>query len=92
MKIAQGFPEKWCVVPDELDCVSTAGAKVLADLRDDEFIDCNTVSNAHLIAAAPEMLEALEMLVEWRDNGTSEIDDCLQYARTVIAKAKWGDI
>lgn len=92
MKIALDFPDNWYVVPDELDCVSTVGEKVLADLRDDEFIDCNTKGNARLIAAAPEMLEALEMLVEWGENGTSDFDDCLQYARTLIAKAKRGDV
>lgn len=92
MKIAQDMADEWSVVTDELDCVSTAGAKLLADLRDEEFIDCNTEANARLIAAAPHLLEALERLVEWEENGTSDFDDCLQYARLRLRKQKMAKI
>jgi hypothetical protein len=60
----------------------------LADLRDEEFIDCNTEANARLIAAAPEMLEALEMFLKWDESGIPNIEDCIQRARTALAKAK----
>jgi hypothetical protein len=90
MKTAQYAPGPWFVVADEVDCVSTAGEKVLNELQDDEFIDCNTEANACLIAAAPELLEALEMLVRWEETGTPVSDVCFSLARTAIAKAKGG--
>jgi hypothetical protein len=90
MKVAQDNSDQWFVVTDELDCVSTAGNKTLAELRDDEFIDCNTEANARLIAAATEMLEALEMLVEWEESGTPDSVECFKLVRTAIAKAKGG--
>lgn len=90
MKTAQFVPGHWFVVTDETDCVSTAGKKILAELEDDEFIDCNTEGNARLIAAAPEMLEALEMLVGWEETGSPLSDVCFSQARAAIAKAKGG--
>ena len=90
MKTAQDMSGKWFVVTDERDCVSTAGKKVLAELHDDEFIDCNTEANARLIAAAPELLEALEMLVGWEETGTPVSDVCFSKARAAIARAKDG--
>lgn len=88
MKTAQDLPGKWFVVIDELNCVSTAGRKALADLRDDEFIDCNTEAQARLIAAAPELLHALELLVQWDETGTPVSDVCFARAREAIAKAR----
>ena len=84
MKTAQSVPGKWFVVIDEADCVSTAGKKVLSELQDDEFIDCNSDGNARLIAAAPELLEALEMLVGWEEIGTPASDVCFSHARAAI--------
>ena len=91
MKSPQHTPGKWIVVSDEPDCVSTAGRKELAELQDKEFIDCNTEANARLIAAAPELLEALEMLTGWEETGSPVSDVCFSHARAAIAKAK-GDI
>ena len=80
----------WLVVEDDANCVSTAGRKTLAELKDDEFIDCNTETNARLIAAAPEMLEALEMLVGWEESGIPASEVCFSLARAAITKAKRG--
>jgi hypothetical protein len=88
MKTAHEAPGPWFVVIDEPDCVSTAGKKALVELRDDEFIDCNTDANARLIAAAPELLEALEKLVAWDETGDPVSEVGFSLARTAIAKAK----
>ena len=90
MKTAQDTPGEWAVVVDEPDCVSTVGKKSLNELKDDEYIDCNTEANARLIAAAPELLAALEKLVAWDETGTPVSDVCFSQARSAIAKARGG--
>ena len=45
-------------------------------------------ANARLIASAPEMLEALERLVEAAGPQMVEPDLALEFARTVIRKAR----
>lgn len=45
-------------------------------------------ANARLIAAAPDMLEALKRCVELMDNGGTWTIDDQNTARTVIAKAE----
>lgn len=49
----------------------------------------NRMGNAHLIAAAPELLEALEGMVEYFPEGHSD-GECfsVEKARSVIAKAR----
>ena len=90
MNIAAYAPGPWFVVSDERDCVSTAGKKTLMELEDVEYIDCNSKENARLVAAAPDLLEALEMLVRWEETGTPVSDQCFAKARAAIAKAKQG--
>ncbi|WP_010581825.1 hypothetical protein [Schlesneria paludicola] len=90
MTTADEASRHWIVVGDEKDCVSTVGDKPLTELQDSEFIDCNTIENAQLIAAAPDLLEALEMLVRWDETGTPVSDLCFMKARSAIAKAKGG--
>lgn len=51
-------------------------------------------ANARLIAAAPELLEALKELVEWAMDAATELDipthspSCISKARAAIAKAE----
>jgi len=80
----------WFVVADDDHCVSTVGRKELSALQDEEFIDCNSHANACLIAAAPDLLQALEMLVRWDETGTPVSSVCFTEARAAIAKAKGG--
>ena len=49
-------------------------------------IDCNTEANARLVAAAPELLAALQLLLAQDDNGEDEIW-VRNKARAAIAKA-----
>ena len=52
------------------------------------WIDCNTEANARLIAAAPELLEALAEVVRAADGeGWKQLDPNLAKARAAIAKA-----
>ena len=61
---------------------------------DDEMIDCK--ANAHLIAAAPDLLEALERIIRWLNGPVlpwPTIDDkvierAVKIANTAISKAK----
>jgi len=42
----------------------------------------------HLIAATPELLEALELFVNWKRTGAPAIDHVMDTAKMAIAKAK----
>lgn len=44
--------------------------------------------NARLIAAAPELLEALELLLKWSNPIVSEHAQCVEFAKATVAKAK----
>lgn len=44
--------------------------------------------NAQLIAAAPELLEALKRIIEWDDTGCDPSRAVLRAARAIIAKAE----
>lgn len=89
MRMPQDTPAQWFLVCDEPDCVSTVGKNDLVDLQDNQFIDCNTEANAYLVAAALEMLKALELLVRWDECGIPHPHTSLYQARAAIAKAKF---
>lgn len=56
--------------------------------QDDHGINLKELfANAHLIAAAPELLEALIQAVAWMDGERTPIN-ALAHARSIIAKAK----
>ena len=55
---------------------------------DNTWIDCCTEANARLVAAAPDLLEALEEIVSAADgDGWKQLDANLSAARAAIAKA-----
>jgi hypothetical protein len=61
---------------------------MIADIPTDVWISVEEQkANAHLIAAAPDLLAALETLVRVHDTGQSDFG-CLEIARAAIAKAK----
>ena len=45
-------------------------------------------ANARLIAAAPDLLEALESILEYAESGWDHTPICAVVARSVISKAK----
>lgn len=49
-----------------------------------------TEANAHLIAAAPDLLEALERILRYQESGghDGDCEDVEEYARAAIAKAR----
>ena len=58
---------------------------------DNTWIDCSTEANARLVAAAPDLLEALEEIVSAADgDGWKQLDATLGKARAAIAKATVG--
>ena len=73
--------------PDDYECVKDGDGYI----QPDEQMDCepHRVSNARLIAAAPELLEALDNAVEALDSDNPDIQlRAAVAARAVIAKAK----
>jgi hypothetical protein len=51
-------------------------------------VDC-TEANARLIAAAPELLDALDFVVDYIESNNAGMVDCVR-VRALIAKAKGG--
>jgi hypothetical protein len=44
-------------------------------------------ANARLIAAAPDLLEALQLIVQWDESGFAQTDEQMSKARAAISKA-----
>lgn len=81
------FPEpdrQWLWVMDELGTRRVARV-VLYDGMEDEM-----EANARLIAAAPDLLEALKMYVEWdyANHGGQAASDRILAGRAAIARAR----
>lgn len=45
-------------------------------------------ATTRLIAAAPDMLDALRGMIDWQDNKTGDYADMIENARAAIAKAE----
>ena len=83
-----GDSKEWFVSSEDRNPV----AKMRCIYRMDGSIDYQSMmANAHLIAAAPKLLEALKGLVAWADDlhRQDPVED-LRKARAAIAKAKGG--
>ena len=79
-----------CIVPVEIHAANGTVVSQSGGLAPDneEWRSEELFANAHLLAAAPEMLEALERLVEAAGPQMAEPDLALEFARTVIRKAR----
>ncbi len=95
-------PGPWRVIPDSLDIVADPSpglrgrfiataleSNLVNDATAAVFVarDLEAIANARLIAAAPDLLAALKVLL--RPLSKEEIDECPQYsqARDAVAKA-----
>lgn len=97
------FPVKHTSGPWEVVDKSYSGVGILEGLPSVKVVDdeltvaqlCDTgneEANAHLIAAAPELLEALQWMVEHDETNTSDLENAyftkgLEKAKAAIAKA-----
>ena len=100
MKHTQG-PWKFDASTRFFEIVGADGRNILSsiyadDRSDDAFNDSTDRANAHLIAAAPDMLEELEQLCEALNDsvlstGSNTMDEEILYnIRKIIKKAKGG--
>ena len=89
---AQHTPGPWTQGTSEngVECVWLDGhTESVRDMGDDgTWIDCNTEANARLIAAAPDLLEALRSLLDALPSATTH--PAIRSARAAIAKATGG--
>lgn len=95
MSEAKHTPGPWAVTDCAIGGPSvTAGKSVIADIRTFGGVHVNgeqntkTLANASLIAAAPDLLDALEALADYVDERSGD-NECrpLENARAAIAKA-----
>ena len=67
--------------------IAEVGPYIISDKAADHA-EWNHLANAHLIAAAPELLEALEMMLDMSEMGGFGKSAAEDTARAAIAKAK----
>jgi len=85
---------KWRLEGDialqNLDVVYGSGRIAMLDCENDQMCDEELLANANLIAAAPDLLEALEIARDRLEinNHQGEEDDALALIEAAIAKAK----
>lgn len=93
---AQHTPGPWQYDDNEcpwvFDQSGNTVAKIFSSKPDGVFLGDETKANARLIAAAPELLEALQAMVAMYAprGGRIVFDDPSDAARAAIAKAKGG--
>lgn len=90
---AKHTPGRWLIgedqcVDDAWSIITTSGGSIIANVNDRH----DRKANAHLIAAAPDLLEALEefFAIEEDEAAVSQarIDAAFDAARAAIAKAR----
>jgi hypothetical protein len=78
-----------CVSLGNLDVIYGSGRITMMDCENDEVDDDALLANAQLICAAPDLLAALQDIVEASDaNDGDSLMNAIQAAQTIIAKAK----
>lgn len=93
---AKHTPGQWHMSPTHLGRAFDIGAEDNANIALVHGIDGNSCenhpgefeANAHLIAAAPELLEALEDLMFGAERGIQPHENYIVAARAAIAKAE----
>ena len=88
-------PAPWKVVPSLNEIVNADHGLLRYDIRADYTLIGALYENeadARLIAAAPDLLQALKTIYVWADSGTGmkDFDDIATLADEVIAKATGG--
>lgn len=88
MKKFKGTPGPW-VVDWSVLVVSSAEGKGIADFDYGRFDDSEDCMNANLIAAAPDLLEALQKMFRagQKQNWNERYESEMNAARTAISKA-----
>jgi|SRR6185369_10158918 len=85
-KHTQHTPGPWAV--------NRSGNRIMVDTRMETICQANGVANARLIAAAPELLEALQQVIAWNMTASTERDwtsyrlAMIEQVRAAIARAQ----
>ncbi|MEQ4625205.1 hypothetical protein [Providencia manganoxydans] len=76
-------------IDEVVQCSIHSGDKFIALIHDSgSFSRGEHKANAHLIAAAPELLQVLQLIVSYHDDGNRSLHrEDLEMARKAIAKA-----
>jgi hypothetical protein len=83
MEMSKHTPGPWDIAKGKTYCAIRTYERVIADMR---FVNLHyNEANAHLIAAAPELLDALLLCVDALEDGHWQ--ETKQAARAAIAKA-----
>lgn len=103
--MSKHYPGPWSIGGIEdgrfgIDAVSSGHwrfAQVVAQLENDEQVRKEFVANARLISAAPDLLDALGLLLnvvddairmgDWKVDGRCDPDSAISYARKTMQKA-----
>lgn len=89
MTQAKHTPGPWCQDIHIRTLIAGGDGHNVADIEAKYHSVGENLANASLIAAAPELLEALELLVrEFATHGDKAAQSAIKQARAAIAKAK----
>ncbi|ELV5637075.1 hypothetical protein SHG54_002611 [Salmonella enterica] len=88
MKKFKGTPGPWSGKDVRICRQDRAGLQLGFIMIHDENRVAECEANAHLIAAAPELLEALQLLLNsWSNGSSKDISNAERKARSAISKA-----
>lgn len=87
---AQHTPGPWIAGDDEDSDFFLVGPEEFPGLVTRPVVQLHDEANARLIAAAPELLEALQLIEQWDAEGLALCEHHIVRARAAIAKATKG--